>query len=213
MNAMEEKLVAAMSGAGIPCKTAREAWTRSRWGSVLLGYVLAMKGLSSEEGRAASGAMRDHALASFDASLGAQVKPVVALLERAASGTLDAKGMNRVAFDLAGAKDENVLARRPAVGALADFVQHCVEGQTEFAAGSFGKAFDRGVAAGRALASAISFARHQREPTPDERAAVAIALADAVRAALPEPPAAGETEKHAAPARRARARKQVIRKK
>ncbi len=97
----------------------------------------------------------------------------------------------RAATTLAEARDEAILARKPARASLLDAIQHALEGALAREEGDAATAYERGIEVGRALTAAVALARRLDASEPEQRAEVVRALHERILRLSPALPAIG----------------------
>ena len=168
-----------------PCKDALDGWKKTRLVTLMLAWLLGVP--PTPTGRKALARLFEEVGAELSERDRSGVASARALLERAARGSVAEK--NRAAFDLAGMRDEAILAQRPALASFVDALAHAAEASASHADGDHETPLRRGIEVGRALLYTLAEHRAGDGEDREVRAEVSGELAAKLRAALPGGPA------------------------
>jgi hypothetical protein len=97
----------------------------------------------------------------------------------------------RAVQTLAEARDEAILARKPARASLLDAIQHALEGALVREEGDAAAAYERGIDVGRALTAAVALGRRLDASEPEQRAEVVRSLHERILGLSPALPGVG----------------------
>jgi hypothetical protein len=167
------------------CKDAGDAWAKTKYVTLMLAWLVGEQ--PTRAGTDALGRLLDHVRGELSSGDHKGADAGRAVLERAIAGTV--KVRNRAAFDLAGLRDEAVVAKKPALAAFVDALAHTAEALASHADGDTATPVRRGIEVGRSLLFSLAERRKGDGEDRAARAAVSRELADELRKALPRGPA------------------------
>lgn len=180
----EDLFVAAVREHDFACKDARDAWTRTKFVTLMLAWLVGEPPTAKRSKALAQ--LFGHAREILAAADRAGADAALAVLT--ASSGADRAKKNRAAFELAELRDNAVRARKPALAAFVDALAHTAEALASHADGDEGTPVRRGIEVGRSLLFSIAERRVKNGEDREARAAASRDLADVLRAALPTGP-------------------------